>query len=88
VVTPRPTAPPAGDTTSSQTFGSTGGSAGIRCTGDSAALQFATPQAGYATEVHDGGPAKIDVRFDNRERESRIVVTCTAGTPRAEIRED
>jgi hypothetical protein len=38
--------------------------------------------------VHDAGPEKVDVRFDGGDAESRVVVTCAAGTPSAEIRDD
>ena len=88
-----PTTPPAAPTTppassSTQTFESAGGSVGVGCAGVSASLGFATPRPGYATEVHDAGPERVEVRFEGEAGESRITVTCAGGKPAAEIRDD
>lgn len=80
------TVPPASPPTSSRTFESAGGSVGVRCSGSSVSLDFATPRAGYATEVHDPGPAKVEVRFERDDGESRIIVRCSEGTLDAEVR--
>jgi hypothetical protein len=55
--------------------------------GEQSSLAFATPRSGYETEINDTGPGKIDVRFEAEERESRVVVSCEAGTPSPQIRE-
>jgi len=92
---PAPTTPPEEPSTttttapsSSQTFESAGGSVGVVCSGATASLGFATPRAGYATEVHDTGPQRVEVRFEGDAGKSRVTVTCTAGRPDAEIRDE
>ncbi len=85
-VPPQNTSPPAGPL---QYFQGNGGSTGMRCSGESAALAFATPSAGWTMSVHDSGPEKVDVEFnDAQDNRSRIVVRCNGGgVASAEVKE-
>ncbi len=88
-VSPGTTAPPptveAGPI---QTFDAVGGSVGLRCRGDAASLEFATPRGGYTTVVRDVGPDKVDVEFDNGPKGSRLVLRCSGGSAISQIREN
>ncbi|MFN0026009.1 MAG: hypothetical protein ACKV2O_02320 [Acidimicrobiales bacterium] len=83
---PTATTPPASGPL--QYFNAGGGSVGMRCSGDAAALAFATPIAGWTMSVHDSGPEKVDVEFnDSQDNRSRIIVRCNRGVPSPEIKE-
>lgn len=94
------TAPPAESTTTSSTTSSTtstteptyvyrmvGGTVGVRCSGDSVSLSFASPADGYQSRVVDAGPDAVDVRFVGSRHISEIHVTCGGGQPNPEISE-
>lgn len=80
--TPATTAAPP-PPTRTQVFTTRGGSANVRCTGDAASLEWATPAPGYEGEVHDAGPDRVEVRFEGDDDESRLTVECRGGTPSA-----
>ena len=86
--TPTTTAAPPPAERRSAVFDAVGGTLGASCTGAAASLDFATPRGGYAAEVHDAGPEKVDVRFEaENEGESRLVVRCVDGAPTADVEE-
>jgi hypothetical protein len=86
--TPTTTAAPPPAARRSAVFDAVGGTLGASCTGAAASLDFATPRGGYAAEVHDAGPEKVDVRFEAEEEgESRLVVRCVDGAPTADVEE-
>jgi hypothetical protein len=60
----------------------------VGCSGDQASLVWATPAPGYVAEVHEGGPRKVEVRFDSEEHESRLEVVCQGGAPVGQTREE
>jgi len=82
---PPPTTPP--PTTTTGTFQSEGGTLGAACEGTAVRLVWASPKDGFAAEVHDSGPAELEVRFSSEEHESRVKVRCAAGAPMAEVEE-
>lgn len=88
-VSPGTTAPPptvgAGPI---QTFDAVGGSVGVRCRGDAASLEFATPRGGYTAVVRNVGSDKVDVEFDNGPKGSRLVLHCSGGSAISQIREN
>lgn len=86
--TPTTTASPPPAERRSDVFDAVGGTVGASCTGAAASLDFATPRGGYAAEVHDAGPEKVDVRFEAEDRgESRLVIRCVDGAPIADVEE-
>lgn len=56
-----------------------------RCRGGVISLVAAQPDAGFAVEVADDGPARLEVAFNGREdsagRGSRVTATCVSGVP-------
>jgi len=84
----RPAASPSSaSTTRTATFGATGGTVAVSCTGATAALRYASPAAGFTSEVEKGGPAEVEVRFASSDHESRIRVECVSGTPAGRVEE-
>jgi hypothetical protein len=88
------TAPPPTTTTTappppggSQVFGTQGGSASVRCAGDAASVDWATPAPGYEAEIHEGGPQQVEIRFESEDHESRLEVVCRGGVPSAQTRD-
>ncbi len=91
----RPSDPPATTTAPSTSAGpaaqrrSWSGSAGlviVDCRGDAASLVVAQPSAdGYAVEVKDRGPSRVEVEFQGRGdedgAEATIVASCVGGVP-------
>jgi hypothetical protein len=69
-----------------------GGTVGVRCTGNTIALLYATPAPGWTTHgPATTGPIEVEVRFEPAEDahgdEARVRVTCQAGVPVVEIRD-
>jgi hypothetical protein len=81
---PRPTR--TGSAGSSRTVSLAGGTVAIRCTGTSAALLYATPADGYASEVKHRGPDKVEVEFDGDRGRSRVEARCSGGNVQLETR--
>lgn len=90
------TAPTTGPTTPSssppgepvrRTWQGVGGTVTVLCTGGAAGLDSALPEGGFSVEVHDRGPERVEVRFEEQdgERRSRVRATCVAGTPRFDV---
>jgi hypothetical protein len=85
------TASPTPEPTDAATSGATstrptdGGTVAVSCTGQAAALVYATPAAGWSVEVRDSGPDRVRVRFelrgDGEEREVDVRAECPAGRP-------
>ncbi len=71
-----PTTPPAGTTTS---YTSDGGSITVSFVNGVVSLVSSTPTAGYSATVHDNGPTRVEVRFDNGTGEWRIRVDVVNG---------
>ena len=73
---PTPAAtPPTGDAP----YSSPGGSIVVHRAGDTISLASSTPVAGFAREVHDDGPTRVEVRFKGDETEWRIRVDLVNG---------
>jgi hypothetical protein len=71
------TAPPVTESAAapSQTsFTSDGGSIVVTVTNGRVSLASSSPAPGYGVEVHDNGPTRVEVRFDNGQTEWRVRV--------------
>lgn len=75
----RPGAPAAG---TSASFRSTGGTAGVRCSGTAPSLLYATPADGYALDERSVEGSELEVRFEAGERRVRLTISCATGRPR------
>lgn len=64
---------------------STGGTVTVTISGNTVMLVSAVPSPGYAVDVRDHGGDKVEVRFENDDRESRIKLEMHHGTLRREI---
>jgi hypothetical protein len=62
-----------------RTFRAAGGSVTITLQGGTLSLSLASPNAGYAAEVHDSRSDRVEVRFGSGDRESRIEVRVEGG---------
>ena len=56
----------------------------VHRSGSTISLGSSTPAAGYAREVHDSGPTRVEVRFNNGQTEWRIRVDLVNGELEAE----
>ena len=65
-------------------YASAGGSIVVHRSGSAISLGSSTPAAGYTKEVHDNGPTRVEVRFNNGQTEWRIRVDLVNGTLQAE----
>ncbi len=74
------TTPPSSDTPQT----SPGGSIVVHRSGSTISLGSSTPAAGYTQEVHDNGPTRVEVRFNNGQTEWRIRVDLVNGELQAE----
>ncbi len=68
-----------------QSFTSVGGSITVVVSGGSISLGNASPAAGFATEVHDNGPTRVEVRFFDGSTEWRIRVEIGPGGLTSEV---
>lgn len=71
---PTPPGAPATDPPATQTLELVGGTVAVRDDGTAVRLVFATPRPGFAVDVRDRGPDRIDVRFSSEAHESRLRV--------------
>src|SRR5207344_840860 len=69
-----------------EVYVTSGGTVGVRCTGGTISLLYATPAPGWT--MHGApitGPVEVEVRFEPAEdahgTEARVRVTCQAGVP-------
>ncbi len=76
-----PTAP-APAPSQQRTWEGSAGSVTVRCSGQGASLQSASPDDGYGVEVGSRGPAEVEVTFKGGGREVQVKGTCAAGAPR------
>jgi hypothetical protein len=60
-------------------YSSDGGSIVVTFAGGEVSLSSSSPAAGYTAEVHDNGPARVEVRFSNGQTEWRIRVDVVDG---------
>lgn len=77
-------APPPGQT---KTYTMTGGTAAVRCVGQSISLLYAQPAAGYQVHTESAGPAKVEVSFSAVSHTSKLEAYCVAGAPVGQPRE-
>ena len=78
--TPTTTTPTSTDTP----YTSAGGAIVVHRSGSTISLGSSSPAAGYTPEVHDNGPTRVEVRFDNGQTEWRIRVDLVNGELQAE----
>jgi hypothetical protein len=78
-----PTTAPSGS--EQQTYTSAGGSITIAFTGGQVSLVSSSPAPGYGVEIHDNGPTRVEVRFNNGQTEWRIRVDVVNGVLQPEI---
>jgi hypothetical protein len=71
-----------------RTYSAAGGSVTVALHGGTLSLSLASPNAGYAAEVHESRSDRIEVRFDSGDRESRIEVRVEGGRLVPRIDED
>ena len=83
-ISPRPSRSPK-PAPSTSTYSSVGGS--VRVAAVLGALVILSTQAapGFAAELHDTGPLRVEVRFTSSTTEWRISVDLLSGTPTVEI---
>jgi hypothetical protein len=65
----------------------TGGTVAVSCTASTATLRYASPAAGFDSEVENAGPAEVEVRFRSSDHESRVRVECVNGSPSGRVEE-
>lgn len=91
---PAPAAPapaaPAAPAAAPAAFQWTGaaGTVTVQCTGDTIALQAATPANGYAVEVDEHGPEEVKVEFESEDVDAEVEAICTGGVGRFHAEED
>ena len=68
-----------------RSFSSVGGSIGVSVNASSISLTSSSPAAGFAAEVHDNGPSRVEVRFSNGGTEWRIRVELGSGGLTSEV---
>lgn len=64
------------------------GTVTVQCTGDTIALQAATPANGYAAEVDEHGPEEVKVEFESEDVDAEVEAICTGGVGRFHAEED
>lgn len=79
---PEPTTTPVSSDTP---YSSAGGSIVVHRSGSTISLGSSTPATGYTQEVHDNGPTRVEVRFNNGQTEWRIRVDLVNGELEPEI---
>jgi hypothetical protein len=73
------------DATAGASYSSAGGSITVRLADGQASLVSDTPTAGYTAEIHDNGPTRVEVRFNNGSGEWQIRVDVVNGALVPEI---
>jgi hypothetical protein len=71
---PEPSTPTAATPERTESFSSDGGTITVQQRNGQVSLLSASATAGFATEVHDNGPTRVEVRFTNGNTEWRIRV--------------
>ena len=71
--------PPSAPTVRQESYSSAGGSIVVTSDGTAVSLVSQTAATGYTAEVHDNGPTRVEVRFDNGQTEWRIRVDLVNG---------
>ncbi len=64
------------------------GTVTVQCTGDTIALQAATPANGYAVEVDEHGPEEVKVEFESEDVDAEVEAICSGGVARFHAEED
>lgn len=87
-----PPAPVAAPASVDEVYSTLGGTVGVRCTGSTIGLSFATPASGWRLHGSPStGPVQVEVRFepaqDAHGAEVRVRAVCSGGVPVEEIRE-
>jgi len=67
------------------TYSSAGGSIVVHNTGSAISLVSGTPSSGFGVEIHDNGPTRVEVRFNNGSTEWRIRVDLVNGQLQPQI---
>ena len=83
-----PAPPPAAEPVR-RTWQGLGGTVVVSCTRAAVSLVGAQPDSGFSVEVHDRGPARVEVQFEGRDDDSgggdddktRVRATCAGGVP-------
>jgi hypothetical protein len=77
-------------TSGQRRLNSIGGYAVAECRNGLAYLVYWSPAPGYQTREAERGPARTaEVKFDGRDKEVKMRITCTAaGEPRAHIEQE
>jgi len=70
---------------STESFSSAGGSITVSTDGTVVSLVSSSPAAGFAAEVHDNGPDRVEVRFTDGNVEWRIRVELGSGGLTSEV---
>ncbi|MCV2393072.1 hypothetical protein OEB99_02010 [Actinotalea sp. M2MS4P-6] len=77
--TSTPTTPPPAAVAA--TWHVTGGTVSVECRASSITLLYATPDNGWTVEIGSRGPEKVEVELHRSEQETKLVATCSGGTP-------
>lgn len=67
--------------TTSASFRSAGGTVGVRCSGATPSLLYATPADGYALDERSVEGSELEVRFEAGERRVKVTIGCVSGRP-------
>lgn len=85
---PAPAAPaPAAAPAAFQWTGAAG-TVTVQCTGDTIALQAATPANGYAAGVDEHGPEEVKVELESEDADTEVEAICAGGVARFHAEED
>jgi hypothetical protein len=82
---PPDTAPVTQAPPSQSSYSSAGGSITVNLANGAVSLASSSPAPGYSAELHDNGPTRVEVRFDNGETEWRIRVDVQNGQLVSEV---
>jgi hypothetical protein len=88
---PSPGETPPTPTAVERTWSGVGGVVVVVCRGTAAELRAATPDDGFAVEVDDTGPDRVEVEFEGRgdsDARTRVRVECVEGEPSFEVDAD
>jgi len=64
-----------------RTWSVDGGAVSASCTGAAISLLYATASDGWAYEVKDQGPERVEVEFESGELEKTVRARCVGGAP-------
>jgi len=74
-----PTTPTPPAASGDHSYTSAGGSVTVTAANGAITLASSAPAAGFTQEVHDNGPTRVEVRFDNGQTEWRVRVDLVNG---------